>query len=164
YNGSEMSLDGAARRAAPSPSAPGVSKPGGNMADVHPNRFYTHYDLAERRQHKSTRKLAAHQTAAFADLGNWYRSKPAPPRGGILVRPTGGGKTFTALYFACRQPLSEGYKVLWLAHTHHLLDQAASYFEDLSGLIEAPKERLAVRVVSGTPEHCRVHTIAPDDD
>ncbi len=134
------------------------------MADIQPNRFYTHYDLSERRKYPSKRKLAAHQTAAFTDLGAWYRSKSAPPRGGILVLPTGGGKTFTALYFACRLPLSEGYKVLWLAHTHHLLDQASSYFEDLAGLITGPKARLAVRVVSGTPEHCRIHTIDPTDD
>ena len=92
-------------------------------------------------------------------LKAWFESRPAPPRGGILVLPTGGGKTFTALYFACYLPLSKGYKVLWLAHTHHLRDQASSYFEDLSGKIERPKARLTVRVVSGTPEHCKVHTI-----
>src|ERR1019366_1168887 len=114
--------------------------------------FYTTYDLAERRRRPSKRQLAAHQKAALGKIGKRHESKPAPPRGGILVLPPGGGKTFTALYFICRYPLSQGYKVLWLAHTHHLLDQASSYFADLAGRIAEPKERLTVRVVSGAPE------------
>src|SRR6185437_12196580 len=51
-----------------------------------------------------------------------------------------------------------------LAHTHHLLEQASSYFDDLAGLIAGSKERLTVRVVSGTPEHCQFHSIMPTDD
>ena len=68
------------------------------------------------------------------------------------------------MHFLCRTPLSDGYKVLWLAHTHHLLEQASSYFTDLAGLLRGPQDKLSVRVVSGTPEHCPVHAIAPDDD
>ena len=126
--------------------------------------FYTTYDLAERRRHPSARQLVAHQNTALGEIRKWYESKPAPPRGGILVLPTGGGKTFTALYFICRYPLSQGYKVLWLAHTHHLLDQASSYFADLAGRISEPKDRLTVRVVSGAIEHFPIHTITPADD
>ena len=33
-----------------------------------------------------------------------------------------------AVRFLCEWPLSEGYKVLWLAHTHHLLEQANETF------------------------------------
>ena len=109
-------------------------------------------------------ELAAHQKAAQEKIRKWYKSKPDGPRGGILVLPTGGGKTFTALHFICRTPLSEGYKILWLAHTRHLLEQASSYFTDLAGRIEAPKDRLTVRVVSGTPEHFPIHKIEPADD
>ena len=142
-----------------------------NIMDLQPNLFYTLYNLterrhdhAERRRDQKERELAYHQQAALGKLGTWYKSKPAPPRGGILVLPTGGGKTFTALHFICSNPLSEGYKILWLAHTHHLLEQASSYFKELTGLIKEPKERLTVRVVSGTPEHCQFHTITAADD
>jgi superfamily II DNA or RNA helicase len=134
------------------------------MPELHPSPFYTVYNLADRRQHQSTRELAYHQKAALVEIKKWYKSKSAPPHGGILVLPTGGGKTYTAVYFLCSNPLFEGYKVLWLAHTHHLLEQASSYFQDLAGLITGSKETLTVRVVSGTREHLEIHTITPSDD
>lgn len=68
--------------------------------------------------------------------------------------------------------MSDGYKVLWLAHTHHLLEQALDSFgkrgdgadEMEVGLIREPKERLRARVVSGTPGHSRIAAVSPDDD
>src|SRR4051812_42338938 len=125
------------------------------------------YDLDEARRHPSKRLEATHQTEALAKLRAWYDSAPAPDAGGLLVLPTGGGKTFTAVRFLCRNPLSDGYKVLWLAHTHHLLEQALDGFGKPSdeasgmevGLIHEPKERLRARVVSGTAGHSRVAAI-----
>ena len=67
--------------------------------------------------------------------------------------PTGGGKTFTAIRFMCEAPLSDGYKVLWLAHTHHLLEQAYSSIPRSLSRIAEPKDTLNVRVVSGTLGH-----------
>ena len=78
--------------------------------------------------------------------------------------PTGGGKTFTACHFICRNPLSDGFKVLWLAHTHHLLEQAHFSFSHLVGLIAEPKAQLRSRVVSGTIGHFPVHSIKASDD
>jgi superfamily II DNA or RNA helicase len=64
-----------------------------------------------------------HQAKALGLLGTWFEKRGRDGGGGILVLPTGGGKTFTAVRFLAEGPLSEGYKVLWLAHTHHLLEQ-----------------------------------------
>ena len=136
------------------------------------NEWDRDYDLNEARKHPSKRAEAAHQTQALAKLRAWYESAPMPDAGGLLVLPTGGGKTFTAVRFLCRNPLSDGYKVLWLAHTHHLLEQALDSFgkrgdsddEMEVGLIHEPKERLRTRVVSGTPGHSRIAAITRDDD
>ena len=130
------------------------------------------YDLNEARKHPSKKAEAPHQTEALAKLRAWYKAAPAPDAGGLLVLPTGGGKTFTAVRFLCRNPLSDGYKVLWLAHTHHLLEQALDGFGKRSdgademevGLIHEPKERLRARVVSGTPGHSRIAAVKRDDD
>ncbi len=130
------------------------------------------YDLNEARKHPSRRTEAAHQTQALAKLRAWYESAPAPNAGGLLVLPTGGGKTFTAVRFLCRNPLSDDYKVLWLAHTHHLLEQALDAFgkrtdgadEMEVGLIHEPKAQLRTRVVSGTPGHSRIAAVKPEDD
>jgi superfamily II DNA or RNA helicase len=54
--------------------------------------------------------------------------------------------------------------VLWLAHTHHLLEQAFFSFGQLVGLIAEPKSQLNSRVVSGTVGHFPVHSIQPSDN
>src|SRR4051812_13574499 len=92
--------------------------------------FYAEYDLRQARQSPTRKEPASHQSTALARLDKWYNSLPYPEAGGILVLPTGGGKTFTAVRFLCRRALSSGYKVIWLAHTHHLLEQAFCSFDD----------------------------------
>ena len=113
---------------------------------------------------------------ALSKLGDWFAGKhPAGEAGGIMVLPTGGGKTFTAVRFLCRHPLSKGYRVLWLAHTHHLLEQAFDSFAPRSeaqqqqyGMeianIAEPKNKIAIRVVSGTPGHFPVSAIKGHED
>ena len=137
------------------------------------SEFYREYDLASARRHEVAKSPFPHQEEALQKLDKWYKSAPTDPRGGILVLPTGGGKTFTACHFICRNPLSDGFKVLWLAHTHHLLEQAFFSFcprtpipsdNGLVGLIAEPKAELRVRVVSGTIGHFPVHSIQPSDD
>ncbi len=91
-------------------------------------------------------------------------------RGGILVLPTGGGKTFTATRFLTTGPLSKGHKVLWLAHTHHLLDQALEAFVKSNGKgyeighVRGSRTELRFRTVSGTEGHSKVSHIAATDD
>jgi ATP-dependent helicase IRC3 len=135
--------------------------------------FYREYDLDDARRHSVAKSPFPHQEEALQKLDKWYKSAPAEARGGILVLPTGGGKTFTACHFICRNPLSEDFKVLWLAHTHHLLEQAFFSFcpltpnpsdNGLVGLIAEKKSELRVRVVSGTIGHFPVHSIQPRDD
>ena len=46
----------------------------------------------------------------------------------LLVLPTGGGKTLTAAYWLLRNAVDQNKKILWLAHRHLLLEQAAEAF------------------------------------
>ncbi|MHB0960115.1 MAG: DEAD/DEAH box helicase family protein [Pirellulaceae bacterium] len=126
--------------------------------------FLCKYDLADARKVPIGKEPASHQVQALKRLDEWYDSQPFPSAGGILVLPTGGGKTFTAIRFLCRRALSDGYKILWLAHTHHLLEQAYRAFDDGVSLIAEPTSSIAVRVVSGTTGHYPVHRIQPSDD
>ena len=125
--------------------------------------FYSEYDISSARK-VTMKEPAAHQSMAIDHLIRWYNEKRDAYAGGILVLPTGGGKTFTAIRFLCLTALSDGYKVLWLAHTHHLLEQAYGSFGEHVGKIAEPKSKLKVRVVSGTIGHFRVADIEPDDD
>jgi superfamily II DNA or RNA helicase len=74
--------------------------------------FFSEYDLAVARKHPVGKEPAGHQSQALRQLDKWYDSDPYPKAGGILVLPTGGGKTFTAIRFLCRRALSDGYKIL----------------------------------------------------
>lgn len=163
-----------------------------NVIQSATSSFFRIFDLVEARHHASQLAPASHQRVALAKLNDWFarestpnstentstkkaRRKSSIQHGGIMVLPTGGGKTFTAARFLCRGPLSRGFKVIWLAHTHHLLDQAYDAFAPRSeallekrgfevGLIEEPRETLRVRVVSGAKGHFPSHSIRGDDD
>ncbi len=128
------------------------------------SEFFNTWTLKECRATKSKKVPAPHQQTALGNLGRWYAGLPRSDAGGILVLPTGGGKTFTAVRFLCDGPLSDGYKVLWLAHTHHLLEQAFASYADSLGQIREPRAQLALRVVSGTPGHFPPRDIKPTDD
>lgn len=53
---------------------------------------------------------------------------------GIMVMPTGSGKSRTSTYFLIKEMISQGYQVLWIAHRHMLIDQAADCFYKFAGL------------------------------
>ena len=79
---------------------------------------------------------------------------------GMLVMPTGSGKSRTATYFLIKEMISRGYQVIWLAHRHMLIDQAADCFYRYAGLskIENPGIKdYRISCVSG--QHLRMSQI-----
>ena len=80
---------------------------------------------------------------------------------GLLVMPTGAGKTFTAVRWLASEVLSRGQRVLWLAHRQELLEHAATAFHRAASRT-APREKLRIRIVSG--RHHAATTIDPEDD
>lgn len=55
-------------------------------------------------------------------------------RAGLLVMPTGAGKTRTSIYYLLREMVSRGYQILWLTHRDMLIEQTAETFFKLSPL------------------------------
>lgn len=134
------------------------------MATDSHSALFADWTLKQCRATKSKKVPAPHQKAALGVLNRWYGALSGEDAG-ILALPTGGGKTFTAVHFLCNGPLSDGYKVLWLAHTHHLLEQAFHTFTpEALGNIREPRATLKLRVVSGTPGHFPPRDIKPSDD
>lgn len=127
-------------------------------------KLFADYPLVDARSQSSKKEPRVHQQKAISELLTWYKADNQPHAGKLLVIPTGGGKTFTAVRFLAAGPLSEGFKVLWLAHTHHLLNQAYSSLPDGLGEIREPRERLRVRAVSGKSPFYRADEIKRDDD
>ena len=77
----------------------------------------------------------------------------------LLVLPTGGGKTLTAAHWLLRTAVDKGKKVLWIAHRHLLLEQAAEAFAcNAYSDIMVNRTVFSYRVVSGMhdkPVHIR---------
>jgi superfamily II DNA or RNA helicase len=104
-----------------------------------------------------------HQDEAFAALSNTLPTPINGYKGTLLVLPTGGGKTFTSVNWICRHIVSEGIKVLWLAQSSYLIDQAAQEFV---GEIHHATGRdiINLRVVSSNDHHSNSGSIKTTDD
>lgn len=79
---------------------------------------------------------------------------------GMLVMPTGSGKSRTSTYFLIKEMISRGYQIIWLVHRHSLIEQAADCFYRFAGLskIENPDiKNYRISCVSG--EHLRMSQI-----
>ena len=105
-----------------------------------------------------------HQEKAFYSLNQKIIKTNKNPFSGLLVLPTGGGKTLTAGHWIAKNYLDKGKKVLWLAHRHELLEQAKSTFADKLAFndIFETKTSFNYRIISGI--HDKPINIRPSDD
>jgi superfamily II DNA or RNA helicase len=87
-----------------------------------------------------------HQRTAWDAMDRHFTEKAK--QAGILVVPTGGGKTAIAARWLLRHHIGQGGRVLWLSHRRGLLVQAFTEFRKLAHLA-SPKDRLRLIAVSG---------------
>jgi superfamily II DNA or RNA helicase len=88
-----------------------------------------------------------HQTKAHQSLDRLLKTKKRPA--GVLVLPTGAGKTDTmATWLLSRMHKDPALRVLWLAHQQQLLDQSMRRFEARARSLPENFERTG-RVVHG---------------
>lgn len=110
---------------------------------------------------EAPKELYSHQNEAIKALNKTNEDAFE----GLLVLPTGGGKTLTAVHWLLRNFINNNKKVLWIAHRHELLDQAletlrlsaySSLLTNVSGF--------RYRIISGHPKHDIPVHIEPSDD
>lgn len=109
---------------------------------------------------KNPRHLYPHQADAIRELNAINRRAKFST---LLVLPTGAGKTMTAVTWLLQSAIEHSKKVLWLAHRHLLLEQAADSFTNNAysdNLIN--RTSFKYRIVSG--RHDRPIHIKDDDD
>lgn len=110
----------------------------------------------------NTRTPFDHQKAAMAALDAMNK---LPEFSTMVVLPTGGGKTFTASNWLLKNAVNNRKKILWIAHRHLLLDQAAESFAKYAFADLTPDiNGFSYRVVSGLPAHGKAVDIRKDDD
>ena len=104
-----------------------------------------------------------HQKEAFSALSKVLTLPINGYKGTLLVLPTGGGKTFTSINWICRNVLSRNIKVLWLAQSAYLLDQAAdTFFNEMHNA--NGRDKVNLRVVSSCTQHSNSGSIELTDD
>jgi len=109
---------------------------------------------------KNPRQLFKHQEAAMFRLNDIDKKKDFSA---IIVLPTGAGKTLTSVYWLLKNAINKRKKVLWIAHRHLLLDQAAEAFVN-NGYSDLLPNRTSYkyRIISGI--HDKPIHIKGDED
>lgn len=86
--------------------------------------------------------------------------------GGILVMPTGSGKTRVAVRFLVKSAVASGWQVLWLTHRAMLIEQTASAVYGHAGALlktaDPGREKFKMVCVSGS--HASIKATEKDDD
>lgn len=126
--------------------------------------YYT-LDIADiiKQRKNSDKQPFPHQKESFTALSGMLPTPINGYKGTLLVLPTGGGKTFTSINWLCRNILSNGIKVLWLAQSTYLIDQAADTFiKEIHNSIG--RDTINLRVVSGSTSHSNAGSISLTDD
>lgn len=111
---------------------------------------------------KNPRHLYLHQSDAIAALNIINEREEFRA---LVILPTGAGKTMTAATWLLSSAIDKKKKVLWLAHRHLLLEQAADAFvvNSFSDRF-MNRQSFRYRIISGSDRHGRPVHIKIDDD
>jgi superfamily II DNA or RNA helicase len=94
-------------------------------------------------------ELFEHQREAVSNLRKRFRREAFATRG-LVVMPTGSGKTRTAVHWLLDDIVAAGHKVLWVTHRTELMDQTARAFIAAAPLLaRRKKNELTVRLIGG---------------
>lgn len=128
---------------------------------------YVSIDLDElrlRHSDSSSKTPFQHQVEAFAALSKTFNFDNDKPSSGILVLPTGAGKTFTAVRWLSSHVIPRNIKILWLAPSFYLLNQAFATFCENAREVSERKRMLNIRCVSSNLSHAKASSIQLTDD
>ena len=95
--------------------------------------------------------IMPHQQEAVNALSDYYNlEKDISNRNGLLVMPTGSGKTYTAVTWLLSQGVANGYRVVWLVHRQELVEQTYQEFRKQAPILKGTDiKKLRVLAVSG---------------
>lgn len=106
-----------------------------------------------------------HQQDAVNALNNYFNMDLSKyPQSGLIVMPTGSGKTFTAVNWLLNTGIAKGYRILWLVHRQELIDQTYSEFENQLGcLSDYNIKTINMMKISGSSAHNKMSQASRQD-
>jgi len=110
----------------------------------------------------SPKKPYIFQAEAHKALSKFYSENN---KKGLLILPTGAGKTFTAVSWLLRNVVDKNKKIIWIAHRHELLEQVKDEFKKLSFENYLPNrkdDKISIHLISGS--HDKARKINKNDD
>jgi superfamily II DNA or RNA helicase len=115
--------------------------------------FYWSDPINIRKSQADSRTLIMpHQDDAVKALNQYYdlSGKTLGEQNGVVVMPTGSGKTYTAVHWLLRSGLANGYRILWLAHRQELIDQTNREFRNQAPILaDTGIKKITVLPISG---------------
>lgn len=95
--------------------------------------------------------IMPHQSEAVKAMTKYFKlQKDMPGRSGVVVMPTGSGKTYTAVTWLLKDAVAKGYKVVWLVHRQELIEQTFNEFRKMAPLLKGSDvKKFTVLPVSG---------------
>lgn len=110
--------------------------------------------------------IMPHQQEAVDELVKYFdlSGESKGKQTGLVVMPTGSGKTFTAVNWLLKYGIPNGYKIVWLAHRQELIDQTNKEFRNQAPILfHHGIKKLSVIPVSGLKEHFRMSNASKFD-
>lgn len=95
--------------------------------------------------------IMPHQSEAIEAMTKYFKvHEEVANRAGIVVMPTGSGKTYTAVNWLLSCGVANGYRIVWLVHRQELVEQTYNEFRKQAPLLkETNVKKLRVLPVSG---------------
>ncbi len=121
-------------------------------------------ELREQRANYPLRHPFQHQIESFAALDKTFKAKTGKTGSGILALPTGAGKTFTSVKWLIDHVIPDNIRILWLAPSFYLLDQAFAELYNNAHEISSSRQYLNIRRVSSNSHHAPASSIQLTDD
>lgn len=121
--------------------------------------------LIEKSIKDSRSLIMPHQQEAVDCMTQYYElDKDIPNRNGLIVMPTGSGKTYTAVTWLLSQGIAKGYRIVWLVHRQELVEQTFQEFYKQAPLLKGTGvKKLRVLPISGSRMHLRMSVATKAD-
>ena len=115
---------------------------------------YMKFDVLQSESSSKTLRMP-HQQEAVDRLNQYFNmDNQEGAQSGLLVMPTGSGKTFTTVSWLLNSGVAKGYRILWLVHRQELINQTYNEFvSQLGDLKEYGIKSLNMMPISGNKEH-----------